>query len=412
MFKLYHKYIFVEIFQPFLVSLVVFTFLFLVVDLVKLTEIVVRNPNCLGQVLSLLLYSLPFFLVFVLPMATLLGVLLGIVRLSAENELTALKSSGVGLFQILPPVLVLSLGTLLVSGALSVWLKPLGLRAAEDLRVEIGTSNPELAFKPDVINIVDKRLVIYVGETDDGGRYLRRLLIWDSRNPKMKQTIVAKRGRIRNVAGTTTTRAQNLAKKIEKKFMLVLRDAKILKVSPDLRVTPDSRFDGMRQPLIMSQLIPRRDEANRHPKEMTLPELIAALNKAKDQKRRNEILINLHQQFSIPIACLIMGLLGIPLGIQGRGSSRFTGVIIAFVIFIIYYLFMNAAFTLGKDGTLPPALGVWLGNIVFSILAAYMVWEASRDRPIVFVRIFYTAGFWVQRALKRVGLIAAVQRPE
>ena len=109
---------------------------------------------------------------------------------------------------------------------------------------------------------------------------------------------------------------------------------------------------------------------------------------------------------------LIMGLLGIPLGIQGRGSSRFAGVIIAFVIFIIYYLFMNAAFTLGKDGTLPPALGVWLGNIVFSVLAAYMVWEASRDRPIVFVRIFFTAGFWVQRALKRVGLLAAVQRPE
>jgi len=101
-----------------------------------------------------------------------------------------------------------------------------------------------------------------------------------------------------------------------------------------------------------------------------------------------------------------MGLLGIPLGIQGRGSSRFAGVIISFVIFVVYYLFMNSAFTLGKDGTLPPVLGVWLGNIVFGLLAAYMLWEASRDRPILFLRIFYAAGFWVQRGLRKLGLTA------
>ncbi|MBU0515648.1 MAG: LptF/LptG family permease, partial [Proteobacteria bacterium] len=280
------------------------------------------------------------------------------------------------------------------------------------LRVEIGTANPELALKPDVINIVDRHLVVYVGETVAGGRFLRRLLIWDERNPKMKQTIVAKRGRLLLVPGAAPRTAMTKGKKIEKKFMLVLRDAKILKVSPDLRVTPDSRFEGMRQPLILSQLIPSRQGGRRHPKEMTLGELLMALEKAKrGGKRRNEILINLHQQFSIPMACLIMGLLGVPLGIQGRGSSRFTGVVIAFVIFVVYYLFMNSAFTLGKDGTLPPVLGVWLGNIMFGLLATYMVWEASRDRPILFIRIFYAAGFWVQLGLQKLGLLAAEKRP-
>ncbi|MBU1739909.1 MAG: LptF/LptG family permease, partial [Proteobacteria bacterium] len=253
MVKRYHQYIFFEMLPPFIVSILVFTFMFLVVDLVKLTEMVVKNPGCLGQVLALMLCSLPFFMVFVLPMATLLGVLLGIIRLSSDNELTALKSSGVSLWQILPPVLALSLMTLIVSGVLSIWLKPLGLRAAEDLRVEIGTANPELALKPDVINIVNRHLVIYVGQAADGGRFMRHLLIWDERNPRLKQTIVAKRGSLRLVPGTTS---QTTIKKIEKKFMLVLRDAKILKVSPDLRVTPDSTFEGMRQPLILSQLIP------------------------------------------------------------------------------------------------------------------------------------------------------------
>ncbi|MBU0515866.1 MAG: LptF/LptG family permease [Proteobacteria bacterium] len=403
MVKRYHQYIFFEMLPPFIVSILVFTFMFLVVDLVKLTEMVVKNPGCLGQVLALMLCSLPFFMVFVLPMATLLGVLLGIIRLSSDNELTALKSSGVSLWQILPPVLALSLMTLIVSGVLSIWLKPLGLRAAEDLRVEIGTANPELALKPDVINIVNRHLVIYVGQAADGGRFMRHLLIWDERNPRLKQTIVAKRGSLRLVPGTTS---QTTIKKIEKKFMLVLRDAKILKVSPDLRVTPDSTFEGMRQPLILSQLIPSLQGGRRHPGGMTLGELLAALEKAPPGTQwHNRLLINLHQLFSIPMACLIMGLLGVPLGIQGRGSSRFAGVIISFIIFVVYYLFMNSAFTLGKDGTLPPVLGVWLGNIVFGLLATYMVWEASRDRPILFIRIFYAAGFRVQRTLRKLGLV-------
>jgi lipopolysaccharide export system permease protein len=403
MFKLHHRYILKEIIPPFMVSILVFTFLFLVVDLVRLTELVVKNPDCLLQVLSLLLYSMPFFLVFVLPMSTLLGVLLGMIRLSADNELTALKSSGVGLWQMLPPVLVLSLATMLVSGVLSLWLKPLGLKRAEELRVEIVMQHPELALKPNVINMVSPRLVAYVGQTLGAGQFLRHVLIWDERNPKLTQTIVAKRGRLRLVGGDTTHAG---VKKIEKKFLLVLRDVKILKVSPDFRVTPDSRFEGMRQPLILSQLLPSHQNERTPVRAMTLGQLLATLKMSRPGTIwYNQLLINLHQIFSIPVACLIMGLLGVPLGIQGRGSSRFTGMIIAFIIFLVYYLFMNSAFTLGKDGTLPPVVGVWLGNVVFSVLAAYMLWEASRDRPILFVRIFFGAAQWFKDVLRKWGLV-------
>jgi lipopolysaccharide export system permease protein len=402
--KLHHKYIFKEIVWPFLVSILVFTVIFLLVDLVRLTEMVVKNPDCLGQVLLLLLYSMPFFLVYVLPMSTLLGVLLGVIRLSSDNELTALKSSGVSLWQMLPPVLALSLTTMLVSGALSVWLKPLGMKKAEDLRVEIVMKHPELALKPNVINVVGRRLVAYVGQTTGGGRFLRHVLIWDERNPRLKQTIVAKRGRLRKTEGAAV---ESGIKRIEKKFLLVLRDVKVLKVSPDYRVTPDTRFDGLRQPLILSQLLPARSGDRLSIRAMTPGQLVDALDKARPGTvLYNQLLINLHQIFTVPLACLIMGLLGVPLGIQGRGSNRFTGVIIAGIIFLVYYLFMNSAYTLGKDETLPPVVGVWLGNVVFSVLAAYMLWEASRDRPILFVRVFFAVAFGVKKAARRLGLVA------
>jgi len=126
MSKILNRYIAREITIPFLLGLSIFTFIMLMDRLLKLTELVINKGVKLVEIVKLIIYILPSFFTVTIPMAFLLAVLLAFGRLSSDEEITAAKSSGISLIQMMPPVFMLSLIAFAATLFLSVYALPWG----------------------------------------------------------------------------------------------------------------------------------------------------------------------------------------------------------------------------------------------------------------------------------------------
>ena len=139
--------------------------------------------------------SYPIFLAHSIPMATMLAVLLAFMRLSSDNEITALKSAGVSLRQLLMPVLALASVTWAVTMGFTIWAMPWGQHKFENLVFEVAQSRADLALKERVFLNAVSGLVIYVNRLPGPG-LLENLFVVDERDPQKSYTVVAKRGKI------------------------------------------------------------------------------------------------------------------------------------------------------------------------------------------------------------------------
>jgi lipopolysaccharide export system permease protein len=107
-----NRYIFKELLSPFAINLVFFTFVFLMAQMLKITNLIVNYNVGLFSILKILLFSTPYFLMYVIPMSVMLAVLLTFLRMNGDNEIIAMKTGGISLYRMLPPVLLFCLGWL------------------------------------------------------------------------------------------------------------------------------------------------------------------------------------------------------------------------------------------------------------------------------------------------------------
>lgn len=369
--KIIHKYLFREMAGPFAVSLLVFTFMLLTAKIMELTDLVIERGMGLATVGKLLFYALPFFFVWTLPMATLLGVLLGFLRLSTDNEVTALRAAGVGLKQLLTPVALLALIAWLSCSALAIWAMPWGHNKFETLLFQVAHSQADLALKERAFLDSFPGLVIYVGRLPGEGR-LMDVFIVDQRDEAKENTIIAKRGKFFPAsAGKVTLR---------------LYDGTIHAIGENMQSAQTASFETYDITMDAGGGMgsaPKRH--NKHRKEMFVGELLAEMDKAPPGSTRYYLLdIELQQKFSLPFACFVMALIGIPLGVHTR-AGRSWGVALALGVFLVYYLMLSAAWGFGESGAYPPKLGVWVPNLIFALVGIqlYRLEVQGRSIPIL-----------------------------
>ena len=128
-----HKYIINEIWPTFLASLFVSIFIILATKMLSITDLIVSRGVHVAQVVGMVVYLLPDIIAFALPAATLIAVVVAFLRLSADNEVVALESSGISIYQMLSPVVVLSFFGLLIAVMVSVIAVPWGNRSFKNL---------------------------------------------------------------------------------------------------------------------------------------------------------------------------------------------------------------------------------------------------------------------------------------
>ncbi|MEE9276165.1 MAG: LptF/LptG family permease [bacterium] len=383
--KKLHRYIFGEIFTYFLLCLFLLTFLLLVNRLFQLTDLVINKGVAIATVGKLLMAIMPVFLIVTLPMSVLVACILVFSRLSSDNEFLAMTASGMSLHSQLIPVA--SVG--LLSAALSAFLMFYGLpwshQTTSGLRTEILQGRAaSFEIKEQVFNDGFEGIVIYVRKIDAKSRIMRGVLISDTRNPEESQVIFADRGLL--VSDPSRERlVLRLTSGTLHKTGSVSKDKK--KAGPRKRAqTPleDNKYQVIRFGAYDVNLDLRRSLGNSKALRVRLRALPLAELRRKiaqlppDAPRRNAFLVEFHKKFAGPVVCLILALLGAPLGVQHRRSGRHGGFALSLAIVFLYYIFATFSSAMGENGTIPPMLAVWLPNALLLLVALWAIRKVIR----------------------------------
>jgi lipopolysaccharide export system permease protein len=379
------RYVLKEMFPPFAVNVLFFMFVFLLTEILDITDMIVNYKVGLWAVLRILAYSMPYFLIFILPMSVMMAVLLTFLRMSGDNEIIALKSSGIGIYQLLPAVFAFCLAGSIITGLMTVYGQPWSRTALKTLTIEIAKSNVDIGLKERTFNNAFKGVMLYVNEIDLKKKELIDVFIQDERNPDTAVTVVAPLGKM-------GSDPDNLL------FHMRLHNGTINQVDLRKKSVNTVHFDTYDIQLDLKQAMENISDEPKNEREMHLTELWAYLQAASSKDvRYYRCLIELHKKFSIPVACFALGILAIPLGVQSKSARKSFGFALGFLLFLGYYLLLSAGMVFGETGAYPPAIGMWLPNIVTGGFGGYLLARTVKGRPI-YIDLLPQIFAWLRKA--------------
>jgi lipopolysaccharide export system permease protein len=373
--KTLYRYLLKELFPSFLLGLAGFTFVLLTGRILQLTELFVNKGIPFSYLLKLVYYLLPSFLVLTIPMATLLSVLTTFNRLSSDNEITALKSSGVSLYQMTPPVAVLAFIAFSATALLSIYALPKANHESRSLLYQMASTKAHAGVKERVFNDDFEGLVLYVEKVFPRSAQWENVFISDSRNTTETVTIVSPEGTVFSdpLAMTVTLRLKNGA-------------IHSLGRKPDSYQKIDFETYDLR--LDLKAAWREKPGAKKHPADMNLGELSSAISLLRAQNADTKPQwVKVHEKFSIPFACLVFGLIAVPLGVQARSyrAGKSMGFSWSLAVLLVYYLMTNLGTSLAERGSVLLEAGMWAPNALLLALGLYLLVKAARESPVFFI---------------------------
>ena len=384
-----NRYLFVEIIPPFVISVVFLTFVFLMTKILEITNMIVNYKVSLTDVLLILMYSMPFFLEFVIPMSVMVAILLTFLRLSGDNEIIALKAGGVSTYRLIPPVLFFCIIGGLLTAFMAIYGLPHGRLAFKKLATEIAMSHFDVAVKERTFNDNFKNVMLYVNKIDIKSKTLIDVFIEDRRTENIVTTTIAPKGKLFNVADKRVLHLRLYNGVINQV------DLKAKSASPTTFQTYDLSLD-LREAVSSVRTGPKDEE------EMTLAELRQYIQ--TDTKKDAQYYITLmefHKKFSLPFSCLALGVLAVPLGIQSKSSKRSFGIGLGLVCFLMYYILLSAGWVFGEAGAYPPLVGMWVPNIVMGLLGMFLLVRTANEKTIRLGLVTRLLQFLKRRLAKR-----------
>ncbi len=364
-----NRYIFRELIPPFAITLLFLTFIFLMTRIPQITNMVVNYNTKISDVFLLIVYTLPRFLEFTLPMSVMISVLLTFMRMSQDNEIIALKAGGVIIYRLLVPVMFFCiLGTIL-----ALWItlcgKPWGNSAITFQSIKVARSSFKIALRQREFNNTLNGIMIYVNSKNIKTNQLKDVYIEDSRiNGKISISIAP--------TGVLLSDANNMSYTVRLYNGMVNQvDLKTKSVNSVYFTTYDINFN----------LEPQRKKAGKKLKEIDEMSFTELLNftrrKTGNKKLLNSALMEFHEKLAIPFACLSLGLLAFALGLQSGSSKRSSGIGLGLFFFLLYYLLLAAGWSLGKYRFYPPVVGMWLPDFVMAFAGIYILRRIANERP-------------------------------
>jgi lipopolysaccharide export system permease protein len=358
-------------------SLVVFVFIVLAARVLNIAEWVVNHGVRPSQMTGMIGYLLPGMILFALPAAALMAVFMAFHRLSNDNEILALKASGISLYQMLPPVVMISSLCFAVALSISLLGAPWGHRSFKNLVFLIAQSKADLGIQERVFSEPFSGITFYVNSFSEKDRRMQNVFLVDRRDASATHTIVAKEGRV-------------VARPESKVIALRFINGTIFisgKKTADIRTIV---FDTYDMTIGLDDIMPALSGRKLSPKEMSFQDLREVLdNRNKKDTMYYESLRELMDRFSIPLAVFLMGIIGVPLGAQLRAGGRFIGIVVSFMIFLFYYLLLAGFRSIGETGVVSPAIGSWIPVVFLLVGCVWLLRRAAKERTINILERFF-----------------------
>lgn len=357
------RYILKEIATHFLLGLLVFTFVIYVRPAGHVMELVVRHNIPVSSVLTLSILPLPAIFVLTIPMAMLLGTLLGLGRMSADGEVIAARAAGIGLGQFVRPVMLFALVGWALTSWMSLALAPRAGRTLDRMEGGLKASQVPYEIQPRVFIEQFPNLLLYLEDVTGSRSRWHGVFIADTTERDAPKVTLAESGILVNeVVGNRLT--------------LHLARGTTHEIDPhhaeQYSVVSFTDTD-----------IPIPLEAATSAAERRLPQFLSVaelFQLARGPRERQAALVELHYRFALPVASLVLALVGIPLGLDTRKGGKGFGVMLAVLLVFAYYMLMAFGLGFSKQGRLDPRLGLWLANVAFALAGAMMLAGTRRVR--------------------------------
>ncbi len=375
--KLTDRYVLREILAPTLVAFAVYTGFMLVRFLVQFSALLLQSTNPLLDVGRVLAFSAPHVVVLTIPIAFLLGILVGVGRLSQDSELVALRASGIDLLGLFRPIAVLATLLALLTGFVMVYVLPRSNSVVFGMRLQLSTFLIAQKIQPGVFSPEVAGRRIYVEKASPDRRTLEGLIISDNSNPSDGERLtIARRGALE-------------LEQEEGRLWLRLEDAVTHHTAPDALAYDRASYRTQR--LLLDDTNPKERFENTRPdkqlREMTVPELIRRARTTPDPVLARLSWIEVHKKFSFPAACLVFGLVALPLGVVNRRGGRAAGFAISTAIVVGYYLLYASGESWAIRGSTTPLVAMWLPNALLVVFGLWGVSRVRRDRPFLDDRV-------------------------
>jgi lipopolysaccharide export system permease protein len=359
--KIIDRYIVKQFIVSFLFSLLAFIIIFVIVDMMeKLDDFIdARAPE--QAVVEYYIYSIPDIVKFVTPVAVLLAALFVTSRLSSQNELAAIKSSGVSLYRIMAPFLVVATVICGASIYLNGWIVPYANQKKFAIqRAHLDRSTPTL-FKYNILFQEGPTRIVSINYYDSRSMCAHQVSIQDFDKADitiMRDRLDAQRMQWEKFAGNNAGGG---------KWILLNGTSRTFADSSQTLSTFDALSIG--KLLLTPEDIEKKQ---RTPDEMDysdLREFIA--NQQRAGQNVSRWLVEYHSKIAFPFASIIIILFGVPLAAGRPRTGAALGIGIAALVAFLYLVFMKSSQVFGYNGDLDPLLTAWLANLIF--LAAGIV---------------------------------------
>lgn len=365
-----HRYLVSEISVPTLLSLVIFSFVLLLSRIPRLMEMIINQGVPAGDMLALFGFLLPTFLSVTLPMSFLLGILIAFGRISADSEYIALKASGVSLWSLMQPVVVLALLFTLATAAITLAIEPMSKAAFRGKLYEVATTSLSVSLKPGVFNTDFPDLVLYAQGVDERRGIMENVFISDERHASAPTTITARSGRL-----VGDPQSQRLTLRLEQGD---IHRQGADSAGDDYQTV---RFGTYDINLNLGEQL-NSSERRRSRSELSWQQLRRKIQSLPAGNAKNRLLVEWHERIVIACAPLVLILVGVPLGLQSQRSGKGAGFALALMIFLVYYVLLSLAGTLAEENILPAAVILWLPNLVFLTAGSFFLYRSACERPV------------------------------
>lgn len=385
--KTLHAYLTRQILASLVMTVLVFTFVLLIGNVLKdILPLLMSGQVSLGAVASAVGLLVPFAWVFALPMGMLTATLLVFGRFSADQELTAVRASGISLVSLIIPILLLSLALCGICALVNLDFGPRCRVAFTTMRYNFGAKFSSVML-PEGRFITDRPgYIFYIGK-NRGGNLEDIMILQLESDTNLQRTVLAPRGSM-------------VVDSANKVLRLTLQDAKSIEMNGETLLSQEVPIELELEPSQKTALQPKIDdmtfrqlcdELGDLERRVRLPVSLKHLTpeqrlerKRQWEQQRNDvvtpIVFQMHRQVAFSFACFGFTLLGIPLGIRVHRRETNVGIAIALVLVAVYYSFILLGQALQHRPEFFPFLIVWIPNFLFQTIGAILLWRANRGR--------------------------------
>ncbi len=370
--RILSRAIFREVFTSAALGTLLFVFVLFLRTIERLSVLLVKTSAPPPVVARLLMYALPSTIPFALPLGVLVGILIGLSRMSADSEITAMRASGISSKAVARPVLLFAFVALVLTALASLWLTPLSLHLESKVARNFAAAQLTGNIESRIFDEQFPNTVVYVDNVEAGAKQT----IWHNvfMADVTPQSELEQRGKDRGDSPRIIVAQEAIphADPVNNRIILDLRNFNSTERDKEgkiIKTAASTQFESL-------QAQKQEDlQLNKTVQEMDTGPLYKRVYRTKNLSHQDYVdaAIEFHQRFSLPLACVLLALVGIPLGVSSRKGGKSAAFIMTVVLAFLYYLGYITLIGLARKGSLPVPLAVWTPDAVFAVAGIYLL---------------------------------------